>query len=295
MNQRDKEYEEYKKEQEKEPNDYLEANKKMWNSLTEAHRDSNFYNVAQFKKDRNSLNAIEINEVGDVKGKSLLHLQCHFGMDTLSWANMGAKVTGMDMSDASIELAGELSREIETPANFVVSDVYSLRDNLQGEFDIVFTSYGAIGWLPDLNKWAEIVANYIKEGGFFYMVEFHPVIYMYEWGNNFALQYSYFNESSIVEEVEQSYTGDRHKQKQVSYSWNHSISEIINSLLSQGLQLEFFNEYEYSVYNCFPNLKEIEKGKFRFKPPYDKLPHTFSLKVRKPFSKKKISGRIDVD
>ena len=118
MNQRDKEYEEYKKEQEKEPNDYLEANKKMWNSLTEAHRDSNFYNVAQFKKDRNSLNAIEINEVGDVKGKSLLHLQCHFGMDTLSWANMGAKVTGMDMSDASIELAGELSREIETPANF---------------------------------------------------------------------------------------------------------------------------------------------------------------------------------
>ena len=120
-----------------EPNDYLDANKKMWNSLTEAHRHSNFYNVAQFKESKNSLNAIEIEEIGDVQGKSLLHLQCHFGMDTLSWGHLGAEVTGMDMSDASIQLAHELSKEIDVPAKFVVSDVYSLKKNLEGQYDIV--------------------------------------------------------------------------------------------------------------------------------------------------------------
>lgn len=275
--------------------EYLAANRATWNALTELHQQSHFYNVEQFKKTRNSLNAIELAEIGEVKDKSLLHLQCHFGMDTLSFAELGANVTGADLSDASIRLACQLRDELGLEGNFVASDVYALKENLTGKFDIVYTSYGAIGWLPDLKQWAGIISHFLKEGGYFYMVEFHPVIYMYEWANNFALKYSYFNERPVIETISESYTNQKLK-PQVSYTWNHSLSEIVNALLGEGLQLEFLNEYNYSVYNCFPHLKEIEKGKYRFKPPYHHLPHTFSLRARKRTQKNHTqSGRIAIE
>jgi 2-polyprenyl-3-methyl-5-hydroxy-6-metoxy-1,4-benzoquinol methylase len=276
--------------------EYLAANRATWNALTELHKESNFYNIEQFKKKRNSLNSIELDEIGGlVEGKKLLHLQCHFGMDTLSFAHLGAKVTGVDIADASIELACQLRDDLGLNAHFLASDVYGLSQNLQDSFDIVYTSYGAIGWLPDMSKWAEQIAHFLKEGGFFYMAEFHPAIYMYEWANNFALKYSYFNEKPLIETITESYTNQK-IQPQVSYTWNHSISEIVNSLLNVGLELEFINEFPYSVYNCFPNLKEIEKGKYRFKEPYHHLPHTFSLKARKKISHKPAQGgRIEWD
>ena len=151
---------------------YFQANKELWNAKTPIHNKSEFYDVAGFKAGDSTLRSVELEELGDVKGKSLLHLQCHFGMDTMSWAREGAKVTGMDLSDVAIARAKELSAELSIPADFVCCNLYDLPQHLEGSFDLVFTSYGTIGWLPDLDKWASVVKHFLKPGGTFYIVEF---------------------------------------------------------------------------------------------------------------------------
>ena len=148
---------------------YFEANKNLWNQRTVIHKDSSFYNVAGFKQGQPVLTPIEVNEVGDVKGKKILHLQCHFGMDSLDWARRGADVTGVDLSDTAIEEARKLNDELGLSAKFICCNVYDLRKHCDEKFDIVFTSYGVIGWLPELNKWAEIASYYLKSGGMFYL------------------------------------------------------------------------------------------------------------------------------
>ena len=142
---------------------WLETNRKSWNNRVESHRNSAFYDLDTFKKTRDALMPIEKRELGDVANKSLLHLQCHFGMDTLSWAERKTTVTGVDFSENAINLAKELAIELNYPdARFIHSDIYDLPNHLNEQFDIVFTSYGTIGWLPDINKWAAIVAYYFK-------------------------------------------------------------------------------------------------------------------------------------
>ena len=132
------------------------------------------YNVEGFKAGRITLNDIEIEEIGAVEGKSLLHLQCHFGMDTMSWARLGAEATGVDLSDASIDLANELNAELGLGTRFIRSNVYDLPDVLDGEFDIVYTSLGALCWLPDLTRWGQVIARFLKPGGTFYVRDEHP-------------------------------------------------------------------------------------------------------------------------
>lgn len=270
-------------------NDFFTENKKMWNQRTAVHLDSAFYDKTGFINGNTVLNDIELKEVGDVNGKSLLHLQCHFGMDSLNWSRLGAKVTGIDFSETAIEAAKELNAQLGLDAEFICSDIYDLVNiapSPQGKvgmglFDIVFTSYGTIGWLPDLKKWAAIVAAHIKPGGIFYIADFHPVLWMLD--DNFEqLHYHYFNHDVIVEENKPTYTENNEPILTKQYSWNHSISDILNALLEQGLQLEFFNEYNYSPYNCFPNTVEIEKGKWQIKGLEGKLPMVYSIKMLAP-------------
>src|SRR3954453_14494479 len=137
---------------------YFEANKEGWNKRAIVHKDSSFYDIDSFKAGKSSLNKIELEELGNVKGKNLLHLQCHFGMDTLSWAREGAIVTGIDLSDEAIKTAKELSNELNIPAQFICCNVYDSLQHINQQFDIVFTSYGVIGWLPDLDIWCSIIA-----------------------------------------------------------------------------------------------------------------------------------------
>ena len=153
---------------------YMEANRRSWDARTPTHFGSRFYDVDGFRAGASSLNSIEVEEVGDVDGKSLLHLQCHFGMDTMSWARLGARTTGVDFSEEAISRARSLSEELDIDAKFVVSNVYDLPDVLDGRFDVVFTSYGVLTWLPDLDRWAEVVAHFLEPGGFFYIVDGHP-------------------------------------------------------------------------------------------------------------------------
>jgi len=257
---------------------YFEENKKLWNQRTTVHKDSSFYDVTAFLKGKTSLNEIELRELGDVRGKKILHLQCHFGMDSLSLSRTGAQVTGVDLSDAAIEEARRLNEELSLDAKFICCNVYDLKEHVKEQFDIVFTTYGVIGWLPDLNKWAEIVSYFLKPGGFFYMAEFHPVVWMLD--EDFKqVKYYYHNRETIVMEAQGTYT-DRYADIQgKEYSWNHSISEVLNALLSQNLQLKFFNEYSYSPYPCFRNVVQGPDGKWRVKGLEDKIPMVYSLKM----------------
>lgn len=257
---------------------YLEINKDSWNKRTEVHFDSSFYDNESFKNGRSSLNQIELDLFGDLKGKSVLHLQCHFGQDTLSLERLGAKVTGVDLSNVAIDKANELAKELNSIARFICCDVYSLPEHLEEEFDYVFTSYGTIGWLPDINKWAGIVSKYLKPGGQFVFAEFHPVVWMFD--EDFeSVKYRYFNENAIIDE-EGTYTdGDDITTKNIS--WNHGMSEVIMALIKSGLSIKEMNEFDYSPYNCFSGTKEISKGKFIIEKLGSKIPMVYSLLASK--------------
>lgn len=259
---------------------YFVANKINWNQRVAVHKDSSFYDLEGFKNGKNVLTLIELNEVRDVKGKSLLHLQCHFGLDTMSWSRLGAKCVGVDLSDEAIKLAREINEEAKSDARFICCNVYDLKDHLDEKFDIVFTSYGTIGWLPDLNKWAELISYYLKQGGVFYIADFHPVLWMFD--DEFKeIKYSYENREVIVTENQGTYTDRNAAINGKEYGWNHSISELINSLISAGLKIEMFNEYMYSPYPCFNNMIKGEDGNYRIKGLEEKIPMVYSLRARK--------------
>ncbi|NSL89406.1 class I SAM-dependent methyltransferase [Chitinophaga solisilvae] len=262
--------------------EYIAANREMWNKRTAVHVTSDFYDVPAFLNGRNSLNSIELELLSGVEGKRILHLQCHFGQDTLSLARLGATVTGVDLSDAAIAVANDLTAQLslQAQARFICCDLYSLPEHLEDRFDIVFTSYGTIGWLPDLDKWAAVVQRYLKPGGSFIMADFHPTLWMFD--DDFTtVKYDYFNTAPIVEEATGSYTDRSAELKDTSWSWNHPLSEIISALVTQGLQLQVFREFDYSPYNCFNNTVE-QDGRYYIRGMEGKLPMVYAFKFYKP-------------
>jgi ubiquinone/menaquinone biosynthesis C-methylase UbiE len=263
----------------KEP-DYIAINKDLWNNKTIVHIDSDFYDNKRFIKGQSSLKDIELNLLGDIKGKSILHLQCHFGQDSISLQRLGAKVTGIDFSDKAIKIAKELAIKTNTDTRFIKSDVYKLPQVLKEKFDLVFTSYGTIGWLPDMNQWAEVVSHFLKPKGKFVIVEFHPVVWIFD--DDFTdIKYNYFNKEAIKEIESDTYADNKSIVKSKSITWNHSISEVITSLLAKDLQLEVFKEYDFSPYNCFNQTEKITENKFRIKHLSNKIPMVYALVLTK--------------
>lgn len=260
--------------------DYKEVNRKAWNDRTDVHVDSEFYDVAAFEKGENSLNDIELNLLGDVSGKSVLHLQCHFGMDTISLNRMGAESTGVDLSDKAIERARELAEKVGSSSKFIQSDIYELGDKLNEQFDIVYTSYGTIGWLPDMDKWAKIVSKFLKPGGQFVFVEVHPVVWMFDEQFD-KIGFNYFNVEPIVETTSGTYADTKSDLELKTVSWNHDLSEVMNSLLQNGLEIKQFNEYDYSPYNCFDKTVKIADRKYRIEHLDNKIPMVYSIVAHK--------------
>ncbi|MBF0546399.1 MAG: class I SAM-dependent methyltransferase [Candidatus Riflebacteria bacterium] len=263
--------------------DFFAKNRDSWNKRTEFHLKSSFYNMEGFLKGENSLQKIELNLIGAIKGKSILHLQCHFGQDTLSLARMGANVTGIDLSDVSIEKAKKLNSDLGLNANFICCNLYDLPKHLNETFDLVFTSYGAIGWLPDLKKWGDIISQYLKPGGTFILVEFHPFIWMFD--QQFKeIQYSYFNFGPIEESCVGTYADPQADFSHETVGWNHHFGEVFNSIIQSGLSILDFQEYDYSPYNCLWNLKEDKKGEFRIIGLEKKIPLVYSILALKKTS-----------
>ncbi|MFZ4798028.1 MAG: class I SAM-dependent methyltransferase [Bacteroidia bacterium] len=260
--------------------DYISINKQSWNKRTEAHLESDFYDVEGFLKGNTSLNSIELNLLGDIKGKSILHLQCHFGQDTISFERLGAIATGVDLSDKSIESANELAEKAGVKPTFICCNVYDLPNHLTQQFDIVFTSYGTIGWLPDLNKWASIVSQFLKPNGTFVFAEFHPVVWMFD--DDFKnIGYNYFNTGEIVETESGTYANREAAITQEYVMWNHGMSEVLNSLIKNGLEINSFDEFDYSPYNCFRETIEFEPKKYRIKHLENKIPMVYAIVATK--------------
>lgn len=260
---------------------YFEINKTTWNTKVEVHAKSTMYNLEAFKAGKSSLMPYELKGLGDVKGKNLLHLQCHFGQDTLSWSRLGVRCTGVDISDEGIKLAKELNDELQLEAKFVCCNVLDTSKYVNDTFDIVFTSYGVIGWLPDLKPWAAMIAERLKKGGTFYMVEFHPIVWMFDYlSGKPIIKHGYMQKETIYEEYEGTYANTSSKMISKEYGWNHGLGEVVTSLANAGLRVEYLNEYDESPYNVLPELKKTDSEMYVTK---DKLyPLIFEIKAIKP-------------
>ena len=259
---------------------YFEVNKDTWNKKVGIHAKSEMYKMEAFKSGETSLMPYEINALGDVNGKSLLHLQCHFGQDTLSWSRMGAKAVGVDISDKAITLAQQLNEELKLNAKFVCCNVLDTSKHIKETFDIVFTSYGVIGWLPNLKPWAQMIAERLTTGGTFYMVEFHPILWMFDYlDDDLKMKYHYSQDEPVYEEYEGTYANQTSKMVSKEYGWNHGLSEVINALIEAGLQIDYLNEHDESPYNVFPDLVKLDNGMYKMKNQL--FPMIFELKATK--------------
>lgn len=262
------------------PKDYIALNKDSWNRRTEYHVKSEFYDMDNFLNGSSSLNPFELALLGDLNGKSVLHLQCHFGQDSISLSRMGANVVGVDLSDKAIDTAKQIALQTNSSAQFICCDIYDLPQHLDQQFDMVFTSYGTIGWLPDLNKWAGIISKYLKPGGQFVFVEFHPVVWMFD--NDFEkVGYNYFNTGALIETETGTYADREADLEQEYVCWNHSLSEVMGSLIQNDLTIRSFDEYDYSPYNCFRHTIEFEPKKYRIAHLDNKIPMVYSLVATK--------------
>ena len=271
--------------------EHLRTNLSLWDEWTKIHEGSEFYDVAGFRAGATALRPLELMELGDVSGKRLLHLQCHFGLDTLSWARLGATATGVDFSTEAIRLARRLAEEtgLARRATFFQSDVLALPVTApmewDGAFDVVFVSYGAIEWLADLSGWATIVARYLRPGGTFYMAEIHPYAQLLERDDSsgeLRIEYRYFPTAQAERyEVHGSYADpDADVRTTFCYGWPHSFTEITTALLAAGLRVHYLHEHAFSVAPLWPGMKRDADGWFRL-PGRADVPFLYSLRATK--------------
>lgn len=267
--------------------EYTAANRVLWDEWTAIHEGSSFYDLEGFKRGGIRLSEYEREEVGPVDGKDLLHLQCHFGLDTLSWARLGARVTGADFSEAAIALARRLAGELGIDATFIRAELDELPATLAGDFDLVYTSRGVLGWLPDIGRWAEVVAHFVRPGGIFYVTEIHPVAHVFDDEDvrpgELRLRYPYFSRAEpLALPVRGSYA-DRSAEVSapVEYGWPHGLGEIVTAIASAGLRIDFVHEFPFVEWEV-PFLEPREDGTWRLPGGQEgELPLFFSLKATK--------------
>ena len=264
----------------------LAANRDRWDELVAIDAASDYYDLEGFRAGRPSLDRIQLEQLGDVSGKSVLHLLCHIGLDTLSLARMGAvRATGMDFSEPAITFGRNLAAELGIDATFVCCDMYDLPEHLDGRFDIVLMSYGVIGWLHDLDRWAEICASYLEPGGELHVVEFHPFAEMFDdQSSTPTLRYPYFRPAEAVRTESTSAYADPDAvvQNEVAYSWPAGISEVITSVLRAGLVVDAFHEYPWCNEQLRPIFVEGDDGLWRSPPGTPALPIVYALRATKP-------------
>lgn len=264
-------------------NKFEDANQRMWDELAPVHYKS--YGLDRLRKGQTLLDEIQIAEVGDVKGKTMLHLQCHIGSDTLSWAQQGAIVTGVDFSEKSIELARKLAEELKLNAKFIHSNIYDIEKHINKQFDIVYTSQGILCWLKDIKEWARLIAKYLKPGGLFYIMESHPIRYVFNDVKRGSLEiiHPYFHKDQPTEwnDDKPDYSDTTFVYSKPSYEWIWTFSDIVNSLIAAGLTVESLNEYDKAFDQSFPDMIKGDDG-WWYLPEYrGKLPLIFTLKARK--------------
>jgi SAM-dependent methyltransferase len=266
---------------------WREANRAMWDERVPIHAASAFYDQEAFLAGKDTVGGFQAEEVGDVNGRSLLHLQCHMGQDTLSWARRGAaRVVGLDFSEPAVEvargLAGRLGYGPERAA-FVAADVYDARRALGGEaFDVVYTGIGALCWLPDVERWAEVASSLVAPGGFLYLAEFHPLANILDWDTGTRIERDYFGADPSVADAPGTYVGAAAETvHNRSYLWNHALGAVVSALAANGLRLEFLHEFDHTFFQQFGTL-ERDGEAYRQPEGGPRAPLMYSLRAARP-------------
>lgn len=262
---------------------WRDANRAMWDERVPIHAASRFYDQDGFRAGGGDVNAFEAEEVGDVNGKRLVHLQCHMGQDTLSWARRGAaEVVGLDFSEPAVAVARGLAKDLKLDdrASFVAADVYDAREALGGRaFDIVYTGLGALCWLPDAERWADVAASLVAPGGFLYLAEFHPLVDVLDWETGTRIERGYLDGEPMVFDEPGTYTdGDAETQSNLNFQWTHPVSEVVSALARNGLRIEFVHEFDWTLFQHLGPLEQRE-GRYRWPEGAPRTPLMYSLKA----------------
>lgn len=266
--------------------EWLETNRANWDERVPIHSSGEFYDVPGFKAGEERLRPFELAEVGDVVGKELVHLQCHFGIDTLSWARRGARVVGLDFSGPAVETARALAGELGIDADFVEANVYDADEALGGRaFDVVYTGLGALSWLPDMRRWARVVASLLRPGGFLYLAEFHPISGVFG-DEDLTAVHDYFagEEPQVWDEPGTYADFEAETVHNRTYEWNHALGEVVGAVLGAGLTLELLSEHDYTLFPRWPFLVKSGFDTYRLPEGMPMLPLMYSLRARKPTS-----------
>jgi SAM-dependent methyltransferase len=264
--------------------DHLATNRALWDERVPIHLASDFYDLAGFRAGGQSLREFELAEVGDVTGRRLVHLQCHFGLDTLSWARRGAHVTGLDFSEKAIEAARTVADDVGLRARFVVADVYDAPAALGETYDIVYTGLGALCWLPDIGRWAGIVASLLRPGGFVHLTEFHPFGDTLDDQDGRTVTFDYFAEGpQIWDEPDAGSYADPQApvQHTRSIEFAHGLGEVVTALAAAGLRIDFLHEHDHTLWRRFTVL-ERHGAVYRLPEGRPRIPLMYSLRATKP-------------
>ncbi|MEU1677133.1 class I SAM-dependent methyltransferase [Streptomyces roseifaciens] len=268
------------------PEAYMAENRRQWEAWTPLKAASAFYGLDDFRRGGMRIRRLEVEEVGDVSGLSLLHLQSHVGLDTLSWARLGARVTGVDFSAEGTATARSLARDVAPSARFLCANVYDLPRHLDETFDLVYTSHGVLGWLPDLRRWAAVVARFTAPGGRFYLFESHPTAWLFDNrtdSRELAVRYPYFGSGEPLRWRYRSPLAVPEAEADGwEFSWGHALGDIVNALLEAGLVIEFLHEWPFVAWPMFPFLEERDDGWWHLPAGVPAVPLSFSLLARKP-------------
>ena len=263
--------------------EYFKVNKNAWNQKVCFDITSDYYNIKGFKDGKNSLYPLDIQLLGNIKGKRILHLQSYLGLDSISLSRMGAKVTAVDFCTKAINFAQSLSKDLDVDTKFICSNIYNIGNLVLEQFDIIYMSYGAICWLPDIDKLIKKVKTFLKPNGEFVLVDFHPLAISFDLLREESIKYSYFNQKDIPIEIHRkgTYADLNAPIETTEFNWNHSIDEIINGFTKNNFTINKFNEYPFLPMDGFPNLELGNDGYYHVVNSHNKYPLLFSIKAKK--------------
>lgn len=268
---------------------YVEVNRSAWDTRVAAHAASPDYALEQFRSDPSFLSAVvrfDLPRLGDLKGLRGVHLQCHIGTDTVSLARLGASMTGLDFSEPAIAVARDLASATGDDARFVQAELYDAPETLgRGAFDLVYTGVGALCWLPDIERWAAVVADLLAPGGRLFIREAHPVLWALDDARPdglLALEYPYFgHEEPLVWEEEGTYvTTEERLPAHPTHNWNHGLGEIVTALLDRSLRLTMLVEHDSVPWEALEGqMERLDGDERRVADRPARLPHTYTLQA----------------
>jgi SAM-dependent methyltransferase len=269
--------------------DYQALNRANWDERAPAHAASSGYNVAAFADDPAHLSDVvrfDLPLLGDIRGLRGVHLQCHIGTDTVSLARLGATMTGLDFSPASLAEARRIAALAGAPVEYVESDVYSAPGKLErGGFDLVYTGIGALCWLPDIRRWAQVVASLLRPGGRLFIREGHPVLWALDEVRRdglLALELPYFEqiEPLVWNEGGTYVETDAEFKHNTTHEWNHGLGEIVTALVEAGMTMTGLTEHDSVPWEALPGqMRQLDNGEWQVTDRPHRLPHSYTLRA----------------